>query len=258
MRGFNRSPRLLSFAAAVALAASVFGADKAYDNAADAAYNSGWANGTDGGFGFGGWSLAGGTNAGFFIGNSANNGGGASGNINTSGEAFGMFANSGAVASAVRSFDGGALQQGQSFYIRMDNGFIESGGTVGMGLQNSSGTNRIEFFFTNGQPNYRVFNGTTSTDTGVGFTADGLRLEFRIASGNQVRVIVKNNVGSSTLFDQMIGVASNSDITRFRLFNANAGSGGERDAFFNEMAVPEPGIVTALAGLAAILVRRRR
>lgn len=234
------------------------GADNAYDNAAATAYDSGWNNGTNGGGGFGAWILSNTGSGGRFIGNSAGNGSGSSGNINTSGEAFGMWASTGGVSEAIRSFNGTPLQQGQSFYIRMDNGFIQAGGTVGLGLQNASGANRIEFFFVGGQSNYKVNNTVTSTDTGVGFTADGLRLQFTIAPTNQVRVIVRNNAGSSTLFDQLISVANNTDITRFRLFNANAGSGGSHDAFFNEMAVPEPGSTALLLLIGAVGLRRRR
>jgi len=257
--------RVIGFVAATVLAVMpvwLRAADPAYDSAA--AYSA-WTDGSNNGFGFGAWSLSPSTNtsnAGFFIGSSTGNGDGDSngdGDINTSGKAFGLYANSGQVASAVRSFTGGALAIGQSFYIRMDNGFIDTGGTVGIGLQNSSGTNRIEFFFVGGDSSYKV-NPVISSSvlTGVGFTDEGLRLQFEIKSSTGIQVTVRNHSGGSTLFDQLFTVASATDITRFRLFNANAGGGGARDAFFNEVAVPEPSVATLLVGFAALGGRRRR
>ncbi|MDW8263635.1 MAG: PEP-CTERM sorting domain-containing protein, partial [Phycisphaerales bacterium] len=241
-------------------------ADNAYDAASNSAYTGGWSNGSNGGFGFGAWSLSPASNtgnAGFFIASSTENGDGDSngdGDINTAGNAFGLYGNSGQTASAVRSFNGGALTIGQSFYIRMDNGFIDTGGTVGLGLQNSSGTNRIEFYFSGGDSTYRV-NPVISSPiaTGVNFTDEGLRLQFTVESSTQVRVIVRNNSGASTLFNQLVTVASATDISRFRLFNANAGSGPARNLYFNEMAVPEPGGLLPLAlGVGWLLSGRRR
>ncbi|MEN0049116.1 MAG: hypothetical protein AAF806_18805 [Bacteroidota bacterium] len=119
------------------------------DNANDAAYNSGWTNGSDGGTGFGAWSLDPSPNSnsgGFFIGSS---------DINVSGESWGVYANSNTTSSAVRSFDNapGALDR---VSIKMDNGSINNGGVVGIGLRNSSGENLLEVFFRGGGANYIV------------------------------------------------------------------------------------------------------
>jgi len=214
------------------------------DNAGNSAYSDGWQNGDNGGSGFGAWALTSTANSGFFIGNSANNGtGGNSGNINTSGNSWGLFANSGGLAGAVRPFSAGNLAVGQQFLIRMDNGNIQSGGTVGFGLQNSSGNNRFEFFFVGGGSSYTINIGGVSTSTGIPFTANGLTLVFTQESANGFSLDVTPSGGSTSHFT---GTMAASDISRVRLFNSNAGNNAPNDAFFNSIeVVPEP-VNTAL------------
>src|SRR4051812_15559745 len=97
----------------------------ASDNAANTAYTDGWDNGDNGGTGFSAWSRTSSGTAGFFRGSSANNGFPTpSGDINTSGNSWGLFANPGGLASAVRPFTGASLSAGQQFLIKMDSGFI--------------------------------------------------------------------------------------------------------------------------------------
>lgn len=130
----------------------------ASDVAIDPAYDDGWTTGDNGGTGFGAWTLGtigSGGAAGHFIGDSSNNAGGGSGNINTAGESFGLYAEPGMVSEAFRPFTG-ALSVGQIFLIDFDNGWVDEGGTVGLGLQNSAGQNRIEFFFIGGQTTYKI------------------------------------------------------------------------------------------------------
>jgi hypothetical protein len=61
---------------------------------------SGWGSGNQ-------WQLVSGANSGFFIYTSSANGNGSSGNIDTSGKSWGMYANSGDTASAVRALGAG-------------------------------------------------------------------------------------------------------------------------------------------------------
>ncbi|MCB0576258.1 MAG: hypothetical protein KDC61_17010, partial [Saprospiraceae bacterium] len=104
------------------------------DAAGNADYNSAWANGSDGGSGMGTWQLSPTSNSGssgFFVGNSATNGdgdGNSDGDINTAGRAWGMYANSGAQANAVRTFDAD-WPAGTAFSLAMDNGYIDNGNT---------------------------------------------------------------------------------------------------------------------------------
>ncbi|HEY0550097.1 MAG TPA: hypothetical protein VGF13_10900 [Verrucomicrobiae bacterium] len=211
----------------------------ALDNAANSPYSDGWQSGDNGGSGFGAWSFSGGgANSGFFRGSSADNGSSPSGNINTSGQSWGLYANNSALAAAVRPFTSGSLSAGQQFLIKMDNGFIESGGTVGFGLQNSSSQNRFEFYFVGGGSSYTINIGGTITSAAIGFTDDGLTLVFTQGSGNAWVLDVTPAGGSTSHFS---GTLAASDISQLRLFNSNAGSGSDHDAFFNDIqVVPEP------------------
>lgn len=238
-------------------------ASLASDAANDVAYDDGWATGDNGGTGFGPWTLGtigSGGAAGHFIGDSSNNAGG-SGNINTGGEAFGLYAEPGMVSEAFRPFTG-ALSIGQIFLIDFDNGWIQDGGTVGLGLQNSAGQNRIEFFFIGGQTTYKIQHGATQTDSGVGFTGNGLRLEFALVTADSMNVVIKNTSGGvlASFSGLALGGTSGSGIDRVRLFNAGAGPGSNHDAFYNNLRIiPEPttALLVGLGLMGATLLRRR-
>ena len=206
----------------------------ANDQADAAAYNSGWTNGTNGGNGFSAWSLSPSSNsgnAGFFIGSS---------NINTGGESWGAYANSGQTASAVRSF-AADLAVGGTVSLSMDNGSIQTGGTVGWGLQNSSGNNLLEFYFVGGQTEYKTNDNTGEHGTGIGFTSAGLTLQFTLQTATTYQLVVTPSGGvSSTFSGSLKNPAGGRTVSRLRLFNANAGSGSANDAFFNSIGVCYP------------------
>src|SRR4051812_16511964 len=85
-----------------------FGASFALDDASDLAYDFGWSSGQNGGSGFQPWELTQGpTNSGFFTGSSSDNGNSPSGDIDVTGESWGLYANGGETASAVRRFSVG-------------------------------------------------------------------------------------------------------------------------------------------------------
>jgi hypothetical protein len=261
-----KTARLFLALAAMLPAASHGAATIAADNASDAAYNDGWTTGDNGGSLFGAWTIS--TSSGnsgqngVFIGTSANNGTPVSGNIDVSSESFGMYANSSQTVAAVRSFTVGGpnasavLGLDQFFSLKMDNGNIATGASVGFGLQNSGGTNRLEFYFQGGDSNYTVNLGGTEYDTGIGFTDDGLDISFRQDAANGYQLIV----GATTFTQANFQALGGSDISQFRLFNFNSGSGSANDAFFNSFAVtPEPSRAMFLAiGIAGLIFRRRR
>jgi len=259
------------------------GAAAASDNASDTAYNSGFNHNTNGGLGFAPWgfnnSVAGSTTvnssfAGEFIGNSAANGSGASGNINVAGESWGLYANTNNTANATRPFlTGGTnssniLDVAQSFSLQMDNGFLNTNASVGFGLQNGSGTNRIEFYFVGGHNFYDIKIAGTEKSTnlvgnGTPFTADGLAITFNQLAANGWTLDVTPNGGSLKTYSSAdFGALASSDISQVRLFNFNNSTGGAaRDAFFNSATiVPEPSslILAVLTGSGVLALRRRR
>src|SRR5438132_1448416 len=96
----KKSKLIIAFAAAALLATSALRAEErvnvSEDDAAQGAYNDGWSDGKNGGSGFGPWILKtatgeGESHAGFFIATKSNNAD--LNNIDTSGKAFGTYAN---------------------------------------------------------------------------------------------------------------------------------------------------------------------
>jgi len=231
----------------------------AFDDAGDPLYSqSGWANGDNGGFGFGPWDLellgVSGM-AGFYLGDSSLNGDGMSGDINTGeGVAFGLFAEGGKLAMATRNLPG-VLRVEEKFFIDMDTGFINNSeqngglgnGKVGVQLRNSEGGTRFEFTLSNGDPYYKI-NGI---QTPRPFTADGVHLEFVLTGVDSYWVSV------SGLSEPLTGrLAGEGPIDQLAFFNFSSGSGTSQHAFFNNpTVVPEPAVVLLL-GLGGVLLAR--
>jgi autotransporter-associated beta strand protein len=179
------------------------------------------------------WSITAG-GGGVFIGSSANNSGGGSGDINTSGQSWGMYNSSGGTTEAVRDFAGMAV--GDVFYVEMDNGWINSGKTVGFSLRNSSGDNLVEFYFTGGDSEYRINRSGGAQGSGIAFTGGGLLITLTNTSSTTYSMMVQVKGGS--LYGPFTGTYINSGpISRFRAFNYDAGSGSNYDVFFNNLKV---------------------
>lgn len=238
---------LTALAILLLLPAAVWAATIASDSAA--AYSS-WTNGSTGGTGFGAWVLTpptSGANAGHFIGSSTANGDGdnnGDGDINTSGKAWCMYGNTGNTASAVRTFPS-AMAVNDVFTIGIDNGFIDASGTpqptVGFGLQNASGQNLFELVFIGGQANYKTISGSGTVDTGLAFSDEGLTVAFTLTSATTYQVTITRLAGgSATLSGSLSSQGGGQAIAQARLFNANAGSGGSKDACFNSMSLERP------------------
>jgi hypothetical protein len=213
------------------------------DQADNAAYDPSWDSGDNGGNGFGPWSLSAGANAGFFVGDSRTNGDGNSNgdnDINTGGKAWGMYANSGGQSNAFRTFSAD-FTPGTVFTIKMDNGWIESGGAVGLGLRNSSGNDLFEFYFRNGEADYKYNDASGEHGTGFNFSDEGLELNFTLLTATTYQLVVNPLTGGSFSFTGSLkNPAGGQAVNRLRLFNANAGFTGQRNAFFNEAGVCYP------------------
>ncbi|MEL7249688.1 MAG: hypothetical protein AAFO03_14770, partial [Bacteroidota bacterium] len=213
------------------------------------AFDDGWQSGDANGSGFGTWNLfSDGGNSGHFIFTSSANGDGDSngdGDIDTGGRAFGMFANSGEVSNAVLPFTT-TMSTGSTFSLDMDNGWIEAGGAVGFGLQNSSGENLAEFYFRNGEPDYKVNDAGGETGTGLNFTDEGLSISYELFANNTYS-LEATLLDGGTVFNYngtLNNPAGGQVISQVRLFNANAGFDGQRNAYFNNFEIchfPPPG-----------------
>jgi hypothetical protein len=242
----------------------------ASDDASNSPYSDGWAVGDNGGTGFAAWStinnLAGSGSGGGFV--ASDNGFNQIG-TGSPAKGFGLFGNGGGVGQAIRSF-ASPINVGEKFSMDMDNGFIDTGGTVGFGLQNAGGNNLVEFFFVGGESSYKVNRSGGSVATGVGFTNAGLHLELTLTDADSFELSIDrltDGLGTNvtTVSGDLISPAGGQAIARMRLFNANAGNGGDHDAFYNSFtltAVPEASAVVFF-GVASVvsgvhLLRRKR
>jgi PEP-CTERM motif-containing protein len=229
----------------------------AADSAADAAYNGGWAAGSNGGYGFGPWSF---TTLGItqhFVGTSTTNGdgdGNSSGDIDTSGRAWGLSA--GGEIHAVRPFTG-ALAVGQSVNISMDHGFIQEFRWVGVGLTSnvaSWGTREVEFYIMGPHPCYQVFSGSSSNSP-LCFTDGGLNLEFELTSSSTYSLTVTrfHDTQSPQTWNTTGTLRTSNPIRGLYFFSSTPGS-----AYINSLSLtPEPSSLAMLA-LSLVAVRRRR
>ncbi|MFN7117547.1 MAG: T9SS type A sorting domain-containing protein [Saprospiraceae bacterium] len=215
------------------------------DIASNTPYNNGWQTGDNGGSGFGTWTLSvtNSSNAGHFRGDSRNNGDGDSnsnGDINTSNVALGLYANNSATANAIRNFST-AMSTNSIFSLRMDNGYIDNGGSVGLGLQNSSGNNLLEFYFRGGQSFYQYNDAGNEKNTTLGFTDEGVNVQVKLLTASTYELTISGlNGGSFTATGTLKNPAGGQTPTRFRLFNFNAGSGSTKDVFFNNFSICHP------------------
>ena len=204
-------------------------ATNARDNASDAAYSGGWNSGNNGGTGFGGWTLYSDASAGHFIGENG----------------WGMWSHEGGnLSEAIRPFSS-ALSTGQTFSVRMKNGWIwESGGSVGVALQATNGDTAWEFFFNGGDTFYSRSHGTTD----VGWTDAGIDIVFTLTATNTYDLSVTPVGGSERQYSGTL----TGDVARFRAWSYNNGTGDEfnsnRDYFFNNLKITSPtpgGVVTS-------------
>ena len=205
-------------------------ATNAMDDAGETAYGDGWISGDDGGIGWGGgWELVGGDNAGLFIATSGGNP-----DMHLSSPAFGMYANSGDLAQAIRPL-AQPLTTGQTLRVKFENGLITMSNSVGVALENSGGESLFECYFYGGELAYRVTDSIGNRDSGVGYTDEGVTVTFSLtgAASYDAQITGSNGVSiSGSLVNR-----SDQAIRRLRFWNYSAGSGDDHNAYFNDLLV---------------------
>lgn len=218
----------------------------AFDRASHAPYGTAWPDGSNGGYGFGPWRLVrsstGANTNGFYSGSSTNNGSGGGVGIDSCGEAFGLYANSGASAVAYRPLRT-PLAIGQRFRWRMDNGWVTTGNTIGLVLRTGNTTNttanyntgaRFEWLFQGGSNTYHIVDNAGRRDTGVAYSTRALELEFLLTGTNTYALRVgRLENGFVTNLTGTLAGASGATIDSFAAYNRNAGAGAAYDVFFN-------------------------
>ena len=173
-------------------------------------------------------------------------------NIATSTKCWAMYANTGQTAGANRSFSGAMAVGSEVFTIFMDNGSVNTGGSVGFDLRNGSGERVLTFLFPGGASYYRIEDSGGTHDSTVGFTNTGLKIEVFLPTASTYRMNISTATG--TWLDQVTGSLLNpsggQSVNGFRLFNFNAGS--FNDAFFNSISVATGTLAVTLADFHAV------
>jgi hypothetical protein len=147
-------------------------------------------------------------------------------------------------AQATRPFPG-ALTTSQTFQIDMDNGNINSGGAVGFALQNSTSNSVWEYYFSGGASTYTINAASVSGPALPSFTRAGMRLTFSLTSASTYSVTVLSytagggsGVATSTTYTgTLLNPSGGQSITSVRLFNFQAGSGTNNNAYFNNLSI---------------------
>jgi hypothetical protein len=195
-------------------------ATNASDSATNAAYSGGWANGSNGGTGFGAWVLANDANAGHKV----------------DAKGWGLWSREGGnLAEAARPFSA-QLATGQTFRVRMQNGDIANGASVGIQVRNGSGNLIWEIFFIGGESFYK----TPAGPTDIGWTSNGLDVAFTLAFPGSYSVEVQP-VGNTA---RQYGGTFVGEATQFRAWSYNNGASdgqnSNRDFFINNVLVTSP------------------
>lgn len=205
------------------------------------------------------------SNAGSFQGDSGSNGDNTGAGAGSS--AWALYANSGNNINATTNLatligaEGPIDLASESIQIAFDNGYIDNGASVSLEFLDSSSNIATRLRFTGGETTYKLDDSVSSFNTGVNFTDDGFSVLLTLSNG--VGGYSFQIGGNSPLTGRTLAGGATA-ITSVRLVNNNAGGGGERNLFFDNLvinAIPEPGaflfggIATAFAGLA---FRRRK
>ena len=193
-------------------------ATNAIDSSAN--YAGGWTNGSNGGTGFGAWTLNTTSNSGHF----------------TGANGFGFWSHEGGnQAEAIRPFPA-PLATGQVFSVHMKNGWIwESGGSVGIALRNG-GTTIWELYFNGGN----IFYNTPAGVTDIGWTDSGLDVVFTLTDTNAYSVEVHPLGGSARQYNGTFA----GTIDNFRAWSDSNGTldgqNSNRDYFIDDLRVTSP------------------
>ena len=251
-----KSKSLTSFALASTLAlasvSSLHAATIFTDNAGNYTTESPWNNGSNGGSGFGAWTLTSTGDAGSFTGNPS-----AAGITGMSSTSFGLYAKppgSGAFVNAERGFTN-PLGVGDSFSFQWGINWDSNGGNKGFSLYSGgvSGTELINV--NNGSDEVITINGA---NVGFGYGNATMTWAITRTSSTNLQVDATNRAGGAA-YSGNFTISGNPD--SFKFYASGMDSGDFRQPYFNNLTltvVPEPSSLSLLALSGLALLRRRR
>jgi hypothetical protein len=229
---------------------------QAYDDASDAAYNSGWTFGSNGGFGFGSWFMPGGTISTNLIGDSNGNGTAGGPGINTAGKSWQSYLSPNwQGAAAGRSI--GMFGLFETFEIDVDFGITGGGGS---GVALFAGSNFLQVNAQGTNPLLIHTNAGTISTT-VPYSDGGYRILFSVVNLNTMDVKITSlaSASSQSYLATYGGIGNLNTLS----LQHDGNSGPAQSVYANRMEkvflVPEPASMSALGlGIAACLRKRRK
>lgn len=241
---------LVLIVATVAFSTGAFAANEASDNASTANYPGGtWNTGSNGGSGFGNWTLTSTPAAGFsgsYIGGTA-----------LGSTTFGIYSGNDAAATmlAYRPFTGGGLTNGQSFSVSLAN-TTTINGQIGLSLM-SGASARWTLKFIGGGTEWQLNDGGSDFGSGQAYAAN-TPLAFTFTYNGGSSYSYSFGTGSGNNYNASADI-TNLDGVQF--FSVNQGA-DQNLGFNNISVVPEPSTYALLAlsavGFGGYVVRRRR
>jgi len=248
----------------LALSSSMAQAQVAADNASN--YGGSWTNGSNQGSGFLPWALSNNDGGGVapFAGNFIGNSTAGAGNINTGGNAFGLYAHPGAAFSNADRALAVALVTGSSFSFDLALNF--DNGNKGFNLFAGAQGEIFNFNVGNGGA-VSSANATLTPGSGAGYNYGGsdavLDFTLTMLSATSFSYDISRASGSGfqgTLFSGSVsGLTEN--ISGFRFYVAGTDDGAaQNNLYFNNLSViPEPSSQVLLgAGLLTLFILARR
>jgi len=242
------------------LAGSLLYGSPASDNAGNYAT---WSNGSNGGSGFGAWDLTNNNNdgstlfAGYFLGDST----AGAGDINTSGNAFGIFANpAGSFATAQRDFSS-AMSVGETFTV--DLGVNFDNGSKGLNLRDASDTQIFNFNVGAGAQINTAFTNNAGTATYDYGGAAVLTVALTLDTSSQLSYLITRTSTEGiqgTLFSGTITGFSNAP-ANLEFYNSGTDDGAAvNNLYINNLSIVPEAETTLLllSGLGLLLWIKRR
>lgn len=201
----------------------------AQDDGMENAYDGGWTTGSNGGQGFGAWTLSvAGGSGGFFMAETT------AIDLNADHRSWGLYADGGTRVEASRILPA-PLQVGDALALYFENNYVNTGGRVGIDFLNASGSLLAEFLFVGGQATYRVDDRAGSRATWIPWSDQGWTVTFRLAADGQYHLSCNDhNVPGFLKSLSDLAVAS------VKVWNDNAGGGSDHDLFINDLIVYKP------------------
>lgn len=201
-------------------------ATQAMDRAVSYA-DAGWTDGADLGNGWGGgWFLQAFESAGHFVADAAVNT-----NLRLGDHAWGLWAQTNALAEAVRPFPR-PLAPGERFELRIQNNWLlEAQQGVGVALRDGAGQSRVQFYFNGGDEQYTVADRDGARPSGVPWTDEPLPISLEVLSYDAYRLIV-DGVEIDGYYE--------GDLSEMRVWTYNGGLTPDYDLFFDDLRIVAP------------------